>query len=217
MHLIICVPGQQFTGQFLDSWTELLSYLHFKGITYTISRQYSPNLYECRSLCLRGDFSRGKSQKPLNGLNYDYILWIDSDMVFSPKNFAELLADLEGSSFEVISAAYKTADQIHFAAVRDVGWDYFKNWGHFKFLTEKDLFCRLMEVEYCGMGFMLMKKGVMEKLEYPWFEPMKIKFEGFEMATTEDVSLCGKLQKAGVKIILNTFVRVGHQKNLVIY
>ena len=26
-----------------------------------------------------------------------------------------------------------------------------------------------MEVQYNGMGFMLIKKGVFEKVEYPWF------------------------------------------------
>jgi hypothetical protein len=33
----------------------------------------------------------------------------------------------------------------------------------------------LIEVAYTGIGFMLIKKGVFERLEYPWFKPIENK------------------------------------------
>ena len=54
---------------------------------------------------------------------------------------------------------------------------YFKKHGHYEFLSRRALLRRkkeeepVIEVDYTGMGWMLVKKGVFEKMQYPWFTP----------------------------------------------
>lgn len=47
-----------------------------------------------------------------------------------------------------------------------------------------------MEVAYAGMGCMLVRKGVFEAMEYPWFEPKKHEIGECVDYSMEDVSFC---------------------------
>jgi hypothetical protein len=66
------------------------------------------------------------------------------------------------------------------------------------------------------MGWMLIKKGVVEDLKYPWFwSPLENVGPLVEMSS-EDVAFCKALTAAGHTIYIDTKVRVGHQKMLII-
>jgi len=83
----------------------------------------------------------------------------------------------------------------------------------------------LMKVDYTGMGWMLVKSGVFEKIQYPWFSP-----EWHEMTimdpsggehkvkefTMEDVGFCEKVKRLNMDVFVDTNVVVGHEKNIVI-
>ena len=76
---------------------------------------------------------------------------------------------------------------------------------------------KLMQVEYTGFGWMLVKKGVFESLKYPWFTPIferKIA-KGVVDFCSEDVSFCKKVLKQGYKIYVDTTIVVGHEKSIV--
>ena len=71
------------------------------------------------------------------------------------------------------------------------------------------------------MGLFACRKGVIEKLKYPYFSYPLVEMEGKDgvMLTdtcSEDVSFCKNLTDAGFEIIVNTSLRVGHEKTLVI-
>lgn len=74
----------------------------------------------------------------------------------------------------------------------------------------------LVEVAYTGMGFMLVKRGVFEKLEYPWFRPIEKKIGDMVDFTMEDVAFCLRAKEAGFKIFIDPAVKVGHEKNVVL-
>ena len=69
-----------------------------------------------------------------------------------------------------------------------------------------------MEVDYNGMGFMLIKKGVFEKVEYPWFCQLKKQIGDLEDYCSEDVAFCHLAKKAGFKIFIDPQMVVGHEK-----
>ena len=83
----------------------------------------------------------------------------------------------------------------------------------------------VIDVEYTGMGWMLVKKGVFEKMEYPWFRPEmtsmditdpsgnEIKVKEF---TTEDVFFCRKVKEMGFKVLVDTSVVVGNEIKLIL-
>ena len=76
---------------------------------------------------------------------------------------------------------------------------------------------QIISVQYTGFGWVLIKKGVLESIEYPWFRPLWWDF-GNDIVefTSEDVGLCKTLIEAGYEIKVNTKIRVGHEKQLVI-
>ena len=106
-----------------------------------------------------------------------------------------------------------------FAAVKDWDTEYFAEHGTFKFLRPDDLSTdeQYVKVAYSGMGWMMIRKGVVEDLKYPWFySPLEVINDGVVDMNSEDVSFCKALAAAGHAIYVDTKVRIGHQKALVI-
>jgi GT2 family glycosyltransferase len=166
-------------------------------------------------MCLGADVLRGAQQKPFDGkLAYDYLMWIDSDVLFTPQQFARLLSH----QCDIVAGLYLMEDGKHFAAVRDWDEEHFAKHGSFRFLTPGMLEGeeKLVEVAYTGMGFMLVKQGVFEKLEYPWFKPIEKKIGEAVDFTMEDVSLALRARELGVKVLVDPQVRVGHEKTVVL-
>ena len=92
MKVIFCVPGNTFSNRFVKCWTTLQQELHKQNIEYELLCEYAPNIYYIRGMLLGGNYSHGPSQHPWQGKKeYDYIMWIDSDIVFKPEHFFKLL------------------------------------------------------------------------------------------------------------------------------
>lgn len=78
-----------------------------------------------------------------------------------------------------------------------------------------------MKVSYVGMGFFACRKEVLDALQYPYFnrelQRMRGK-DGLELVDmcSEDVSFCKNIQDAGFDIMMNTRLRVGHEKQVVL-
>ena len=72
--------------------------------------------------------------------------------------------------------------------------------------------------DYTGFGWVLIKHGVFEKLEYPWFAPKMQVFESGDVQDMcgEDVSFCLDAQDADYEIWCDPRIRVGHEKTRVI-
>lgn len=78
-----------------------------------------------------------------------------------------------------------------------------------------------MKVSYAGMGFFACRKEVLDSLAYPFFnrelQRMRGK-NGLELVDmcSEDVAFCKNIEDAGFDIMLNTRLRVGHEKSVVL-
>jgi len=213
--VIFCLPGNSFSGRFLDGWSELLGYCMKNNIPFRISRQSSCNIYYCRNICLGADVIRGENQKPFDGkLDYTHLMWLDSDIIFTPQQFQALL----DHDKDIVSGIYMMEGGRQFATVIDWDKDFFEKHGYFEFLTPKDLEGRneLFEVNYTGFGFMLIKKGVFESLTYPWFRPIDQKIGDMVDFTTEDVAFCLMAREKGHQIWVDPKIRVGHEKTVVL-
>ena len=78
-----------------------------------------------------------------------------------------------------------------------------------------------VKVSYAGMGFFACRKEVLDDLQYPYFnrELQRIRgSDGVEMVDmcSEDVAFCKNIEDAGYDIMLNTRLRVGHEKSVVL-
>jgi hypothetical protein len=222
--VVFCIPGDNFSSEFLKKWTELFGFCLMNNIQPILSNGYSSNVFFVRNMCLNGDVLKGIEQKPFQGkINYDYIMWIDSDQVFSVQHFVSLL----NANQDIVSGYYMMKNCRQYAVVPNMDNDYFLKYGSYQFLDDtmvKECIeknnSHLLEVDYCGMGFMLVKKGVFEKFEYPWFQPETSEFTlgnvKIKDYNSEDVYFCKKCRELGYKIIIDLNVRVGHEKKLII-
>jgi len=212
--IIFCLPGNNFSGKFLDCWTELVGYCFKNNIQIGVSRKESCNIYYVRNMCLGADVARGENQKPFDGkIDYDYLIWVDSDIIFTPQQFQRLLSHDK----DIVSGVYMMNDGRSLAAVKDWDEEYFKKNGHFQFLGLTDIEGKeeLIEVSYTGMGFMLVKKGVFESMTYPWFKPIEKRIGNMVDFTMEDVAFCLRAKEKGYKILIDPEVRVEHEKKIV--
>jgi hypothetical protein len=217
IRVVFCMPGRTYDRTFLLAWSQLLMSCAKRGIEIVISQHYSSVVHFARAKCLGGDARKGPGQKPFQGeLEYDYIMWIDSDIVFNDEDFFKLLE----SPHDVTCGRYMMDDMQHFAAVRIWDTEHFKQNGAFKFLKEEDIQqyktssrSRYMPVAYAGMGWMLIRSGIVEHLQYPWFHrPLEQIGADIRDMSSEDVAFCKNLQEIGIPIMLDTDIRVGHLK-----
>ena len=214
MKIIFCLPGDSYSGRFLQCWTNLLAELPKYKISYGLSQHYLCNIYHSRTKCLGVSIERGVDQKPFDGkVDYDYIMWIDSDMVFTPEDLFKLIEHDK----DVVSGMYKMSDDVNYATVENMDEKYFEEWMYYQFMQDKDIEAKkgkLFKVDYTGMGWMLVRKGVIEKMKYPYFYPRKQvwKQHGWEEFVWDDVEFCLRARENGHDIWIDPKIRIGHEK-----
>tara|TARA_E500000318_G_scaffold68467_1_gene63279 strand:- start:4036 stop:4689 length:654 start_codon:yes stop_codon:yes gene_type:complete len=208
--IMICCPGSNFSLQFVKNITDLLKHFKKRDIQYKFCTTFSRNIYETRNNCLLGDPENNDKQLPFNGEDYSHILWIDDDIVFKNSDF-DLLFD---SDKDIISGFYIMADGKQYAAVKIWDEEFFSKNGYFQFMAPDDIKDGKSptRVEYVGFGFLLIKKGIFEQFEYPWFEPTYLQIRGAEDFSMEDVTFCLKCKKKNIAVFAHPKVIVGHNK-----
>lgn len=215
--VVFLLPGEIFSNNFLRSWTTTLLKLPEYRIKPQIRWTIGSNVYKVRNDILMGGKTQGKNQKPFHGkLNYDYLMWIDSDQVWDPAQFKRLFDTMEGSSnLHILSGVYLRNDKTNYTAV--VG----KNHPDFPpdkigFLQPADLRRKkkLIQVEFTGMGFMMVRYGVMEAIDYPWFAPLAYTFDNDRVVgfTNEDAAFCRRASEKGFYTYIDPTLVIGHEK-----
>lgn len=134
----------------------------------------------------------------------DYILWLDSDMVFPADLHNRLMTDIKGRDF--VSGVYFMRKPPFHPLV----WEKFRtpsldqedvNRKYFRY-PENGLF----EIEACGFGCVLMRTSMIE--------PMVAKFGtlfGPLPAVGEDLSFCARARACGFKMWADPRISLGHR------
>ena len=204
MKVIFCVPGNTFSNRFVKCWTMIQQELHKQNIEYELMCEYAPNIYYIRGMLLGGNYSHGPSQHPWQGKKeYDYIMWIDSDIVFKPQHFFKLLEHDK----DIVSGLYLKKPQTDSMADIPTSFACFVD-DDYRNLMTHEANGELINVRANGMGWMLVKKGVFEKIDYPWF--------GMINHHGEDLSFQLRAKDAGFDSYVDTSIIVGHEKEVVL-
>jgi len=219
--VIIALPGRTFSGGFMLNLLETVQTLKSKNYNVMITNEYSSYVTYSRMKTLGLDVLRGADQKPFGGkIEYDVWVTVDSDIRFTPEQIIELIEDT--NKYPVVSGLYRMEDLKHYACVKKWDVEHYITHGSFEFMkSDEEIKDKYISVAYNGMGFFACRKGVIEKLKYPYFSYPLIEMEGKDgvMLTdtcSEDVSFCKNLTDTGFEITVNTSLRVGHEKTLVI-
>ena len=217
--VIFCLPGRTFSDNFLKSWTNLVTELPKHNIKWAMSQKYHVNRYFVCNSCLGGSSIGGRDQKPFQGkVDYDYLMWIDSDQVFEPWQFFNLLEKAKETNTSILSGLYLMQGGEVFATVEDWDKEFFKKNGYFKFLTPKDVSSRkeIFKVSYTGFGWLLVKKGVFESLDYPWVQPTWFDEDGIREMTTTDCGFMHRAAEKGFDTYIDPTIVVGHEKTQIL-
>jgi len=217
--IIFCLPGREFSNNFLVSWTDLILQLPEHGISWGLSQKYHVNRYFVCNACLGGDTLGGKNQKPFQGnVDYDYIMWIDSDQVFRPEHFFKLLKRAQYEKVDILSGLYLMQGGDVFATVKNWDKEFFAKNGYFEFLKPKDIEGKkdIFPVSYTGFGWLLVKKGVFESLDYPWVQPTWFEMGDIREMTTTDCGFMHRAADKGFKTYIDPTIIVGHEKSMIL-
>ena len=90
--IVFCLPGRGVSYVYLKNFVQLCFDMVQNQMSVQISQDYSSMVNFARCKCLGANVLRGPDQIPWDGkLDYDYQLWIDSDIVFNTEKFWQLL------------------------------------------------------------------------------------------------------------------------------
>lgn len=208
----ICIPGNAYTPGFFRSWTELVHYLTREGVAFTYSNFYSPLLAHGRNELLLAGQKPVPTVEPFGG-DYEWIVFIETDIVSSPADFAALYAAATEHELSVVTGLFPMNADNPDAAV--AGWN---NEGRVSMSEARKQGPGLVEIDYAGWGFMLVRRGVFETLGYPWFCRGTIygHQEGLVWYRGDDFDTCRRIKDAGFSIHAHTGVLLGHQKQTVV-
>ena len=224
--IVFCLPGRGVSYTYLKNFVQLCFDIVQNGMSIQISQDYSSMVNFARCKCLGANVLRGPDQIPWDGkLEYDYQIWIDSDIVFNTDQFWQLL-DLanngeEDGEKEIVAGWYATEDGTTTSVAHWLEEDDFrKNGGVMNHETVESISKRKkpFTVDYTGFGWVAIKHGVFEKLPYPWFAPKMQVFESGAVQDMcgEDVSFCLDALEEGYEIWCDPRIRVGHEKTRII-
>ena len=218
--IVFCLPGRGVSYIFLKNFVQLCFELVQNGASIQISQDYSSMVNFARCKCLGANVLRGPDQLPWDGkLEYDYQLWIDSDIVFNLENFYRVL----WMQKDIAAGWYVTEDGRTTSVAHWLEEDDFAENGGVMNHEMVDGITKRRKpftVDYTGFGWVMIKKGVFEHpdMKYPWFAPQMQVFESGKVQDMcgEDVSFCLDAIKAGFEIWCDPTIRVGHEKMRVI-
>ena len=196
MKIAFCIPGKEFTGWFLENWTELSQTLNL-DIEWKLFRNYHPIVSKTRIEVLR----RAQLWEP------DYYMWIDSDTNFKTSDFFKLLS----SDKHIVSGLYhlQPPGGRFTSTYIPVTYACHKNSRELLYTTDNDLSTNQpMEVYANGMGWMLVKKEVFEEIEKP--------FDQTYSEQSEDIIFQVKAREKGYKSYVLPDVILGHEKMLIV-
>ena len=185
--------------------------LAVRGISYGYSNEYSSLVADAREITLNG--SRRNSileTRPFEGkVNYKKLIWIDSDISWTPEDFMKLYENDK----DIVSGAYLLGNGEVTAYPERLGAPF----SYQQVLEMKDL----VKVHSVGFGFLAVKQGVFETLTRPWFQSVEItmvdpdtKEEYTFPIMGEDVSWCERVNRNGFDVWLDPTVRVTHHKTM---
>lgn len=227
MHTVaFCRPGSSFSSQWVGCWTDMMFHCAKNGIAVIDRPGVHHNIHSVRDLCL--DIDKGRiNEKPFKGeLDYTHLMWIDSDQIWTPEQFQRLL----DADKDIVCGWYVLT------GTEDVicaGWydeEVFEDKGGLPLMKRRELrdaprdengLIDLGDVHpeydypWTGFGFTLIKKGVFEKIPYPWFFD-NLHIVGNHISNMgDDISFFKKAKEAGFKVYLAPDIKVGHQKSVI--
>ena len=204
--LFICIPcGKNADFGFFKSFAQSIGEIMHSWNTAIITES-SPYVVESRNQISRKVLEFDKKSQ----LKVDYVLWIDSDMVFSPEHLKKLIGRLEEGN-DIVSALYYNLfnGKEKPLAMKRAGERY-------ELIERQKLGKGLTEVDAVGFGFIAIKFDVFRRLEGKYGNRIfDIRYLKGGSIIGEDQVFCERAKEAGYKIMLDPTILVKHIKGTI--
>lgn len=207
--IAVLMPGSTFSNRWvaelMDLYCFLLSRYHLR-----MSWAEGNNIYLTRENCLL------QAMQDPNGIP-DYLLWIDSDNPPSRAGFELLMGAMDASpEVSAVGGWYRFfnpyTSEVYTAAGNRGEEEMSEN------LPEEQLLDsdHLIEVEFIGFGFCLMRSKVVEDIGlYKCFEPLPLNPpRNGRTWCTDDDGLFARARAAGHRVFVHPAVFVEHEKRM---
>ncbi len=138
---------------------------------------------------------------------FDYFLCVDADTGFTVDNVKQLLA----RNLDVVGGAY-----VHKHTPNRIVAGWFGETEGISTMEDRVMQDRtgLIEVDWIGAGFLLIRRETLERSPYPWFTAMEVEYDSdagpCAQVVSDDFGFCMKMRKNGIKIMLDADCRVEH-------
>ena len=217
--IVFCLPGRMVSYVYLKNFVQLCFDMVQNQMSVQISQDYSSMVNFARCKCLGANVLRGPDQIPWDGkLDYDYQLWIDSDIVFNTEKFWQLLdlalpaeaviqeditdddgnvtgmrqSIVEDAQRQIAAGWYSTEDGKTTSVAHWLDEDDFRTNGGVMNHEMVDGISKRKKpftVDYTGFGWVLIKKGVFVH-EQMTYPWFAPKMQVFESGAVQD--MCGE-------------------------
>ncbi|MAG17930.1 MAG: hypothetical protein CL944_00470 [Candidatus Diapherotrites archaeon] len=202
-NIAICIPSGRFVDfSFFKSFAQNIGnlMLTYNTAVFTVA---SPMIFENRNELMRRTF---KFEETNPGFLFDYILWLDNDIVFNFKQIQKLISHLDSGKDFVSGVYFNPLDD----GIRPVA--YYANGERYKWLEESEL-NGFIEVDAVGFGFCAFKMDIARRA-FEKFKPRPFDLRPLDDGSlvTEDQVFCERAKELGYKIFLDSELIVKHAK-----
>lgn len=206
--VLIATPGHSLMGSYVMSLLATTQHLNAEGISWAWLNRYASHVADAREITLANStLNNIKETRPMYGaLTYKKIIWIDSDIAWTPDDFMRLYE----SDLDIVSGAYMLETGEVTAYPNRLGPGM--NARDIVNMTEP------IKVHGVGFGFLAVKTGIFEQLSRPWFQSVPVTMTGDDgqeytfPIMGEDISWCERVGRLGYEIWLDPTVMVTHHK-----
>lgn len=150
-------------------------------------------------VCIPVDLSRNNVVENAKRENCDYLFFIDSDIIIKEGQLDKLLSHNK----DIVTGVYYQRMLPHVPLPRR------KVCNNLYISIELDG-QDIVDIDGTGMGCVLIKMDIFDKLEYPWFEFKYDRDHGEWYQLSEDLNFCQKVQSIGTRIYCDPHVQCNH-------
>lgn len=146
-----------------------------------------------------------------NATDVEYLVFLDSDILFTPQHLKKLYEDLK-AGYDLVGGVFAVRGGTALSSCDASGMLYLNG--------------EVKEIEYLATGFMGISRKLLEKMRdeipLPLLHPKNLKFwpffeekqyperDGEGIFLSEDYDFCEKARKVGIKCYIDTSIQLGH-------
>ena len=194
--------GRPMDMEPVDSWSEFRAYI-------SANPKYIASGKHCRGAYI--DHNRDVIAQTAISANVDYVLMIDSDMVY-PHTILDSLIAVDKDVVGVKYMGLNHNNKKETVEVRPMIFDYDTKTRRFDAWLKCDK-TKPFRVNAVGTGIMLIKTKVFKKYKKPWFPFLERRGEVWG----EDMGFCLHCMAHNIEVWVDPTVRVGHCKTYTFY